>query len=173
MHDDPEEIEELEGYQEEPQPYLLEYPRFRMTLTTLIERIPGGDAGPIALLVLFGSVARLEPTRWSDADLLVVLDEAPGTLSRVDWRERTLRFLRLARGIETTTGDGISNWPLIPFFCDQKCSGVDLDFLAAVGEHGVRLYQASGYIPPLALAALQPLETWLTHVERALATARP
>jgi predicted nucleotidyltransferase len=113
MHEDP---EALEGYPEEPQPYLLEYPRFLMTLTALIERIRRGEAGSIALLALFGSVARLEPTRWSDADLLVILDEAPGTLSRAAWRERTLHFLRLARGIETTIGDGVSRWPLIPFF---------------------------------------------------------
>lgn len=164
-------VEESEVYPEEPKPYLLEYPRFRVMLTTLIERTRDGEAGSIALLVLFGSVARLEPMRWSDADLLVVLDDAPGALSRAAWRERTLRFLRLVRGIETTIGDGMSRWPLIPLFCDRRGSDIDPDFLAVVGGHGVRLYQAPGYTPPPVLAELQPLETWLAQVEQALATA--
>lgn len=155
--------------QEEIRPYLAEYPRFCRTLHALITQAQQGAAGPVALLALFGSVARLEPARWSDADLLVLFREQPS--SRARYRQQVLRLLRCVRATEIATGNETLSWPLTPVIGMADGSDLDTDFLAEVGHHGVHLYLAPGYRPPAPLAALQPLGRWVMSVEALLGHA--
>jgi predicted nucleotidyltransferase len=139
-----------------------EYPRLIATLRGLVEQVRRSETLPVSLMALFGSTARLEAGRNSDADLLVLLDEAQ---TPVDRDTCTTELLHLIRRIEDQAGDGAHRWPIFPMLGDASASDLDPDFLAEVGRGGVLLYRRSDVRPPLPLEPLQPFDAWAARVE--------
>lgn len=148
--------------------YLREYPRLLHTLAFIIERVKESDL-PVSLLALFGSVARLTPHKYSDADLLVLLTSCPDHLTEL---ERTTDLLRIIRQAEDETVDEQYRWPIMPIPGDERASDLDPDFVATVGREGVLLYHRSGAPIPDALAQMEPFDQWQRRVGERLARRR-
>ncbi|HEY7348524.1 MAG TPA: nucleotidyltransferase domain-containing protein [Ktedonobacterales bacterium] len=151
--------------QKRAQLYLREYPRLLQKVGKLRELVREQDPN-VALLALFGSIARLEPRDLSDIDLVILLHEQRW-LAR-DRRSRSL-FVRLLGEAEDVPDEEQCGWPFTGVVGNPQGSDIDSEFLENIGAHGVLLYQQEGVALPPALAGLQPFDAWLKRVNALLA----
>ena len=149
--------------------YRHEYPRLVETLLRLIAGIRHGESGPVTLVVLYGSIARLTPWWGSDTDVLVLYSSLN---AGEEWETYVTSFIHLARLIEDELVDEHYHWPIMMIPDDAMASHMDEDFLASVGQDGVLLYEAEGAERPAALRDLQSFESWIEDVRR-LERTRP
>ncbi|HEY7349715.1 MAG TPA: nucleotidyltransferase domain-containing protein [Ktedonobacterales bacterium] len=122
-------------------------------ITRLVQLAQAPDSN-IAALVLYGSTARLEPHRDSDADLIVLL---------CDWEQRSQ-----ASAIVVEASSIYDVWPFSPLRTDLQASNLPADLLDQVAQDGILLYLRPGLQLPAALQSLRPYEHWLGQVERLL-----
>lgn len=106
----------------------------------------------IAALVLYGSTARLEPHRDSDADLIVLL---------CDWERKSQEW---ALVVEASSVYDV--WPFSPLQTDLQASNLPEDLLEQVAQDGVLLYLRPGLQLPAVLQSIRPYEQWRAQVER-------
>ncbi len=144
--------------------YLREYPYLLRQIRRLVELVRAQDPN-VALLVLFGSTARLEPGPYSDSDLLILLYN-PRVIYEPD---KTAKIIRLIGEAEEAPYEEWCDWPFSGMVSDAQGSDLDADFLENVGTHGVLLYQQAGATLPPALTRLQPFDVWLERVNGLLA----
>ncbi len=131
------------------------YQRGYAGLLTQIERLVQLAQAPdsnIAALVLYGSTARLEPHRDSDADLLVLL---------CDWERKRQEWMLV---VEASSVDDV--WPFSPLQTDLQASNLPEDLLEQVAQDGVLLYLRPGVQLPAVLRSIRPYEAWRGQVER-------
>jgi hypothetical protein len=150
--------------------YRREYPRLLDRLRRLVQGVKRGEAGPVTLLMLYGSIARLMPWWGSDKDVLVLYSSLNG---REEWETNVTAFLHLTRSIEDEMLDEHYRWPIKPIPDDATASHMDEDFLANVGQDGVLLYDAEGAERPAALRELRSFDAWVEDVRRLLERTRP
>src|SRR5579859_6289723 len=93
--------------QQRAQLYLREYPRLLRKVSKLVALVQEQDPN-VALLALFGSIARLEPRSLSDCDLLILLHNQ-------EWLARNGRskalFVHLLGEAEDVLLDEWCAWP--------------------------------------------------------------
>lgn len=105
----------------------------------------------IAALVLYGSTARLEPHRDSDADLLVLL---------CDWERRNQGSEVI---VEASSIDDV--WPFSPLRTTLQASNLSSDLLEQIVQDGVLLYLRPGFQLPAVLQSIRSYEHWREQVE--------
>jgi hypothetical protein len=108
----------------------------------------------IGALVLYGSTARLEPHRDSDADLLVLLG---------DWERRSQVSALI---VEASSIHDI--WPFSPLRTTLQVGNLPLDLLEQIAQDGVLLYLRPGVPLPPVLRSIHSFEHWRTRVEHLL-----
>ncbi len=146
--------------------YARAYPQVLAILSRLRESVQGGGMPPVTLLALFGSVAVLTAGSSSDADLLVLFDDAQ-TVDVVDvW---ATAFVRVVRTIEEETGSGSPDWPISVIPAGATARELDADLLDSIGREGVLVYQRAGAPRPDALRRLEPFDDWQRRVRELLA----
>jgi hypothetical protein len=131
------------------------YQRGYTGLLTQIERLVQLVQAPdsnIGALVLYGSTARLEPHRDSDADLIVLL---------CDWERRDQ-----GRDLIVEVSSIYDVWPLSPLRTDLQARNLPEELLEQIAQDGVLLYLRPGLQLPAALQSIQPYEQWRGQVER-------
>jgi predicted nucleotidyltransferase len=148
--------------------YQHEYPRLVETLRRLIAGVRRGEGGPVTLLVLYGSIARLTPWWGSDTDVLVLYASLN---AGEEWEMYVTSFIHLARSIEDELVDEHYRWPIMMMPDDATASHMDEDFLANVGQDGVLLFEAEGADRPAALRNLRSFDAWQEDVRRLLERA--
>jgi predicted nucleotidyltransferase len=147
-----------------------EYPRLVETLRRLIEGVRHGEGGPVTLVVLYGSIARLTPWWGSDTDVLVLYSSLN---AGEEWETYDTSFIHLARSIEDELVDEHYRWPIMLMPGDAMASHMDEDFLASVDQDGVLLFEAEGAERPEALRDLRSFEAWQEDLRRLLERTRP
>ena len=157
--------------------YLREYPKLQAQLQHLAWLARAHDSN-IALVVLFGSTARMEPRPHSDADVLLLLHDpeayftggerghAPGALVG-----STLLTAAYQGGHALDHPEQLSNWPLVAVVSDRTASDLDPDFLANVERDGIEVYRQEGFTPPLQLAHLKRWDEWQSDVRTRLSAS--
>lgn len=149
--------------------YRREYPLLLSQLKHLVALARVRDPN-IAFIALFGSVARMEPGRYSDADVLILVrDQAQFYAAQPT---PGVALLWMAYQEEATASDDserLGNWPVTAVVSDGAASDLDHDFLNNVARDGVELYRQPGYTPPPMLGHLTPWERWRRRVTRKLA----
>lgn len=130
------------------------YQRGYTGLLIQIERLVQLAQAPdsnIAALVLYGSTARLEPHRDSDADLVVLL---------CDWERRDQ-----GRDLIVEVSSIYDVWPFSPLQTDLQASNLPGELLEQVAQDGVLLYLRPGLQLPAALQSIRSYEQWRGQVE--------
>jgi hypothetical protein len=120
-------------------------------ITRLVQLAQAPDSN-IGALILYGSTARLEPHRDSDADLLVLL---------CDWERKSQEW---ALVVEASSVYDV--WPFSPLQTDLQASNLPSDLLEQVAQDGVLLYLRPGLQLPAVLQSIRPYEDWRGHVQR-------
>ncbi len=122
-------------------------------ITRLVQLAPAPDSN-IGALVLYGSTARLEPHRDSDADLLVLL---------CDWerRDQGSDVIVEASSIEDV-------WPFSPLRTNLQVSNLPAELLDQIAQDGVLLYLRPGLQLPATLQSLRSYADWREQVQRLL-----
>jgi predicted nucleotidyltransferase len=120
-------------------------------ITRLIQLAQAPDSN-IGALVLYGSTARLEPHRDSDADLLVLL---------CDWEQRSQGS---AVVVEASSIEDV--WPFSPMRTDLQATNLPEDLLEQIAQDGVLLSLRPGLQLPAALQSIQTYEQWHGQVQR-------
>lgn len=131
------------------------YQRGYAGLLTQIERLVQLAQAPdsnIAALVLYGSTARLEPHRDSDADLLVLL---------CDWEQRSQ-----AGAVVVEASSVYDVWPFSPLQTDLQAGNLPEELLQQIAQDGVLLYLRPGVQLPAVLQPIRLYEQWREQVER-------
>lgn len=149
--------------------YAHEYPILIDALTRLIDEVPS-RLPDITLLALFGSVARLEPRKDSDTDILALFDlrDEPNTRERED--ELAVGLFHAITATVYADERAWPRWGLTTVTGDAIGSGLDADLLSIIGREGVLLYQRpDASLPPL-LEHLTPFSEWREHVQAAIDT---
>src|SRR5438105_3122672 len=106
--------------------YLRYFPVFFAKTDKLIELIQA-DHPNFALVVLFGSVARGEPRRYSDADVLFLCHDQQVFFGDSGAPRPGVEALRLA---EESVGMYAYDWPFSGVTGDAPASDLDADFLS-------------------------------------------
>ncbi|HEY1390436.1 MAG TPA: nucleotidyltransferase domain-containing protein [Ktedonobacterales bacterium] len=149
--------------------YRREYPLLLSQLEHLVALARTYDPN-IAFIALFGSTARMEPGRYSDAErLILVRDQAQFYAAQPTPGAALLWMAYQADASSSGDDERLGSWPLTAVVSDAAASDLDHDFLNNVARDGVELYRQTGYIPPDILARLTPWERWRRRVTRKLA----
>jgi predicted nucleotidyltransferase len=155
--------------------YQREYPKLQAQLERLVQLVRTHDAN-IALIVLFGSAARLEPGPESDADVLLLYhDQAAfftvgnGVNAQGSIAGSVLLTMAYQGDHPLEHPEQLSAWPLVAVISDSAASDLDADFLTNVARDGVEIYRQSGYTPPSQLAHLKNWDEWQDEVSKLLA----
>jgi hypothetical protein len=137
-----------------------EYPRLLAQLDRLVELARARDPN-VAFVALFGSVARLEAGTDSDADVLLLAHDPDQFHAGTPTPGIHLMWMAY-QGDLRVNGDWeeLGRWPATAVVSDAQASDLEEDFLANVARDGVELYRQAGYVPPVVLAHLLPLDTW-------------
>ena len=158
--------------QKRAQFYLRHYPRLLRQIHALVQLVQEQDPN-VALLVLYGSTARLEPHAFSDADLLLLLHN-PRVIYEIG---KTAKVVHLIGEAQIPPDDKWCDWTFSGMLGNAEASDLDEDFVANVAGDGILLYQQEGVSLPPALAGLQTFSAWqervntlLAECERVLAT---
>jgi hypothetical protein len=165
--------------------YRRNYPPLLRALERLAERARRDDPN-IALLALFGSVARLEADAESDADVLILVDDpdryleyrpaGPGVAAWDSAARPQGGALVVAVGDEGRRApwpDGGGAWDLSVLLGDAQLTALADPLLADLARDGVLLYRRAGYIPPAPLERLQLLDEWQARVRALLEQGAP
>ena len=148
--------------------YRREYPLLLSQLKHLVALARARDAN-VAFIALFGSVARMEPGRYSDADVLMLVhEEAQFYAAQPTPGVALLWMAYQEEAAASDDSERLGNWPVTAVVSDATASDLDSDFLNNVARDGVELYRQTGYIPPAALAQLTSWERWRRRVTRKL-----
>ncbi len=148
--------------------YLKEYPLLLSQLKHLVALARARDSN-VAFIALFGSVARMEPGRYSDADVLILVhDQTQFYAAQPTPGVALLWMAYQEEAVNCGSDERLGNWPVTAVVSDKTASDLDHDFLNNVARDGVELYRQTGYIPPAALAQLTPWERWRRRVTRKL-----
>jgi Nucleotidyltransferase domain len=155
--------------------YQREYPKLQQQLERLVMLAESHDAN-IAMIVLFGSTARLEPGPESDADILLLLHDQAGFFTGSE-RGHTPEALAGSslitmayQGDRPVEDPGqLSDWPIVATISDEAASDLDSDFLANLERDGVELYRQPRYLPPSQLTRLKSWDEWQDDVKKMLA----
>ncbi|HEU4784551.1 MAG TPA: nucleotidyltransferase domain-containing protein [Ktedonobacterales bacterium] len=149
--------------------YLKEYPLLLSQLKHLVALARTRDPN-VAFIALFGSVARMEPGRYSDADVLILVHNQAQFYAGQPTPGAALLWMAYQEEAAASGDDQrLGSWPVTAVVSDVTTSDLDYDFLSNVARDGVELYRQTGYIPPAALAQLTPWERWRRRVTRNLA----
>lgn len=112
----------------------------------------------IGAMILYGSLARLNPHLTSDVDLLLLCKEPQAFIQAEEASGQGMYMI-----VEATSPD--EEWPLAPQVTDLSASDLPAALLANIAEDGILLYQREGTVLPCALAESRPYEHWLARVE--------
>ncbi|HEY7355678.1 MAG TPA: nucleotidyltransferase domain-containing protein [Ktedonobacterales bacterium] len=122
-------------------------------LVTLAQQDPN-----VAAILLYGSLARLQPHLTSDVDLLVLCQEPQAFIRAPESSGQGMYMM-----VETTSPD--EEWPLSPLVTDLGASDLPVALLNNIAQDGILLYQREGTTLPHALAAPIPYERWVARIE--------
>jgi len=149
--------------------YLKEYPLLLSQLKHLAALARTRDSN-VAFIALFGSVARMDPGRYSDADVLILVHGQAQFYAGQPTPGAALLWMAY-QADAANTGDEhrLSGWPITAVVSDAVASDLDSDFLRNVARDGMELYRQTGYIPPDILARLTSWERWRRRVNKQLA----
>lgn len=148
--------------------YRHEYPLLLSQLKHLVTLARTRDPN-VAFIALFGSAARLEPHRHSDADVLILVHDQAQFYAA--WPTPGVALLWMAyqeEAVRSGDDERLGNWPVAAVVSDAAASDLDHDFLNNVARDGVELYRQSGYTPPVTLTQLSPWEQWRRIVSKQL-----
>ncbi len=149
--------------------YYKEYPLLLSQLKHLVILARVRDPN-VAFITLFGSAARLEPHKNSDADVLILVhDQTQFYAAQPTPGVALLWMAYQEEAVRSGDDERLSNWPITAVVSDAAASDLDHDFLNNVARDGVELYRQSGYIPPEALAHLMSWERWRRRINKRLA----
>ncbi|HKT40162.1 MAG TPA: nucleotidyltransferase domain-containing protein [Ktedonobacterales bacterium] len=149
--------------------YLKEYPLLLSQLKHLVALARARDSN-VAFIALFGSVARMEPGRYSDADVLILVhDQAQFYAAQPTPGVALLWMAYQKEAVNCGDDERLGNWPVTAVVSDIMASDLDYDFLNNVARDGVELYRQLGYTPPPMLAHLTSWDRWRRLITRNLA----
>src|SRR6185437_15540665 len=128
--------------------YRREYPLLLSQLRHLVALAYARDPN-VAFIALFGSVARMEPGRYSDADVLILVHNQTQFYAGQPTPGAALLWMAYQADV-ANSGDEqrLSGWPITAVVSDGAASDLDRDFVNNVARDGVELYRRSGFIPP-------------------------
>jgi Nucleotidyltransferase domain len=165
--------------------YRRNYPPLLRTLERLAERARRDDPN-IALLALFGSVARLEPHVDSDADVLILVDDPdrylaykPAVPGAAEWgtparpQGGALVVAVGDAGRRAPWPDGGGAWDLSVLLGDAHIVALANALRADLARDGVLLYRRATYDPPAPLHRLHPFDAWRARVRALLEQGVP
>ena len=151
--------------------YRHEYPLLLSQLKHLVALARARDPN-VAFIVLFGSIARLEPHAHSDADILILVHDQTRFYAAEPTPGAALFWMAYQEeAVSSGDNDRLGNWPVTAVASDAAASDLDSDFLNNVARDGVELYRQSGYTPPAALAHMTTWERWQRQLLQRLATS--
>ncbi|HEX5158193.1 MAG TPA: nucleotidyltransferase domain-containing protein [Ktedonobacterales bacterium] len=149
--------------------YGREYPLLLSQLKHLVALARVHDPN-VAFIALFGSTARMEPERYSDADLLILAhDQAQFYAAQPTLGASLLWRAYQAEAANSGDSERLGRWPVTAVVSDVTASDLDQDFLNNVARDGVELYRQPGYTPPPMLAHLTSWDKWRRQLVRKLA----
>jgi predicted nucleotidyltransferase len=136
------------------------YQRGYAVLLTQISRLVmlARQDSNIGAMILYGSLARLNPHLTSDVDLLLLCKEPQTFIQAEEASGRGMYMI-----VEATSPE--EEWPLAPQVTDLGASDLPIDLLNNIAKDGVLLYQGEGTALPGAMAELTPYEHWVARVE--------
>lgn len=116
----------------------------------------------IGAMLLYGSLARLNPRLTSDVDLLILCQE-PQAFIQADEASGQGMYMM----VEATSS--AEEWPLSPLVTDFNASDLPDALLANIAQDSVLLYQREGTTLPRALAEPRLYKYWAAQVEELIA----
>lgn len=144
--------------------YQREYPRLFRQLEWL-SRLALEQDPNVALIVLFGSTARLEPHHDSDADVLILTAD-PALFAAGQPYPGIDIVWKAYQADLAGAWDDLGRWPATAVVSDERASDLGEDLLSNIARDGVEIYRRAGYVPPALLADLQPYAAWRATVAR-------
>ena len=149
--------------------YKVEYPLLLGRLERLVGLAHIRDSN-IAFIALFGSTARFEPGRYSDADVLILVHNQAQFYAAEPTPGVALLWMASQEATgNSSDGEHSGRWPVTAVVSDTMASDLDADFLHNVARDGVELYRQPGYAPPATLAHLTTWERWQRRLKKRLA----
>jgi hypothetical protein len=119
----------------------------------------------VALVVLFGSTARLTPHLTSDADLLIIVQQQDVFYQRSSQATQGVALLVAAEWAAMERGGW--EWPFISLV-EEDVSALPPALLENIVRDGVLLHHRQGVSLPTSFAQMLPYETWRQRVEALL-----